>query len=92
MTGRRNRAQTPKQTLACGSMPAFCLASQKAGHFPCGKSLVPPPVPLSSVWLYYGSKKLDTENFKLQRTAMKFSANIISATVYLFEKISCLRG
>ena len=43
MTGRRNRAQAPKQTLACGSLPASCLASQKAGHFPCGKSLVPPP-------------------------------------------------
>ena len=56
MTGRRNRAQAPKQTLACGSLPAWCLASQKAGHFPCGKSLVPPPAPLSSIGFLYGSK------------------------------------
>ena len=41
---------------SAGGTPAECLASQKAGHFPCGKSLVPPPAPLSSFWLYYGSK------------------------------------
>ena len=34
-----------KQTLSCGILPAECLASQKAGHFPCGKSLVLPPRP-----------------------------------------------
>ena len=45
MTGRRNRAHAPKQTLSCGILPAECLASQKAGHFPCGKSLVLPRAP-----------------------------------------------
>ena len=84
MNGRRNRAHAPKQTLACGILPAECLASQKAGHFPCGKSLVPPPAPLSSIGFLYGSKKLDSENFQLQRVAAKFSANIIWLLFYLF--------
>ena len=61
--------------------------------FPKGKSLfdaftrqIFPPVAL--LWI----KKLDREKFKLQQTAMKFSTNIISATVYLFVRSSCLRG
>ena len=37
-------------------------------------------------------KKWDSENFKLQRTAMRFSANIIWLLVYLFAKNLCLRG
>ena len=43
---------------------------------------------LALLWI----KKLDTEDFKLQQTAAKFSANIISATVYLFVGIFQLRG
>ena len=53
---------------------------------------VPPPAPLSSFWLYYGSKKLGSGNFLLQRTAERFSANIIWLLVYLFAKSFCLRG
>ena len=34
-------------------------------------------------------KKLDSKNFKPKRTAAKFSANIISATVYLFAGSPC---
>ena len=38
-------AQAPLNKLclarrSAGGTPAECLASQKAGHFPCGKSLV----------------------------------------------------
>ena len=44
--------------------------------------------PLSAL---HGSKKLDSENFKPKRAAMKFSTNIISATVYLFAGNPCLR-
>ena len=42
----------------------------------------------SSIYLL---KKLDSKNFKLQQTAMKFSANIIWLPVYLFAGSSCLR-
>ena len=38
--GRTHGSGVAKQTLSCGILPAECLASQKAGHFPCGKSLV----------------------------------------------------
>ena len=63
--GRTHGSNAAKQTLSCGILLAECLASQKAGHFPCGKSLVPPPAPLSSVWLYYGSKNWTVEIFSL---------------------------
>ena len=43
-------------------------------------------------WLYIWIKKLDTKDFKLQQTAILFSANIIWLLVYLLAKISCLRG
>ena len=52
---------------------------------------VPPPAPLSSVWLFIWIKKLDTDDFRLQRTAMRFSANIIWLLFYLFAKSPCLR-
>ena len=95
MTGRRNRIHTATNfglRHSAGILPAFCLASQKAGHFPCGKSLVPPPAPLSSVWLFIWIKKMDSKNFQLQRTAAKFSANIIWLLVYLFVGSPRLRG
>ena len=50
----------------------------------CGKYFLR----LALLWI----KKLDTENFKLQRTAMKFGANIIWLPVYLFVGSPCLRG
>ena len=46
--GRRNRIQFATNfglRHPAGVLPEFCLASQKAGHFPCGKSLVLPPRP-----------------------------------------------
>ena len=43
--GRTHGSGAAKQTLSCGILPAECLASQKAGHFPCGKSLVLPRAP-----------------------------------------------
>ena len=36
------------------------------------------------------SPKYDSNKFKPQQTAAKFSANIISATVYLFVESPCL--
>ena len=81
MTGRRNRAHAPKQTLACGSLPASCrhdaLQAKKRDIFPAGKVWFLPPRPSPPFGFLYGSKKLDTEDFKLQRTATRFSANII---------------
>ena len=43
----------------------------------------------SSIYLL---KKLDSKNFKLQQTAMKFSANIIWLLFYLFVRSPCFRG
>ena len=50
-----------------------------------------PPRPSPPFGFLYGSKKLDTEDFKLQRTAARFSANIIWLLFYLFAKSYCLR-
>ena len=62
MTGRRNRAHAPKQTLACGSLPASCrhdaLQAKKRDIFPAGKVWFLPPAPLSSVWLFIWIKKI----------------------------------
>ena len=52
---------------------------------------VPPPAPLSSVWLFIWIKKLDRERFYLQRVVARFSANIIWLLVYLFVGSPCLR-
>ena len=98
MTGRRNRAQAAtkfgKRCLPNWFFPPAPPPIFPAGNFPKGKSLFGAFTRqiFLHVWLYYGSKKLDTENFKLQRTAMKFGANIIWLPVYLFAKSSCLRG
>ena len=46
--GRRNRIQFATNfglRHPAGVLPEFCIASQKAGHFPCGKSLVLPRAP-----------------------------------------------
>ena len=64
-------AQAPLNKLclarrSAGGTPAECLASQKAGHFPCGKSLVPPPAPLSSVWLFIWIIKMGYRGFQAE--------------------------
>ena len=43
-------------------------------------------------WLFIWIKKGDTEDFRLQQTATKFSANIIWLLFYLFAENPCLRG
>ena len=43
-------------------------------------------------WLFIWIKKLDTEDFRLQQTAARFSANIIWLLFYLFAGSSCLWG
>ena len=50
-----------------------------------------PPRPSLPSGFLYGSKKLVSEKFWLQRTAVKFSANIIWLLVYLFAGSPCLR-
>ena len=50
-----------------------------------------PPRPSPPFGFLYGLKKLDSENFKPQQTATKFSANIIWLLFYLFVGNPCLR-
>ena len=62
--------------------------------FPVGKVVIwrVNAANISSVWLFIWIKKWNTENFKLKRIAVKFSANIIWLLVYLFAGSSRLRG
>ena len=88
MTGRRNRAHAPKQTLACK-----VFRRRNAGMMPCKPNISSTRAPADiSAWLFIWIKKLDSKSFYLQRAAIKFSANIISATVYLFVGNPCLWG
>ncbi len=93
MTGRRNRAHAAakfgKLCLPNWFFPPCApadLSRRESRYLPRlrGKYFFL----LALLWI----KKLDTEDFKLKRTAARFSANIIWLLFYLFAENPGLRG
>ena len=82
-------AQAPRKGSPPPRPPSPLSATAKSCSFWWARTLNTDWFQCSSDYLL---KKLDSKNFRLKRTAITFSANIISATVYLFAKSSCSRG
>ena len=94
MTGRRNRAPNAakfgKRCLPNWFFPPCAPADISAQRkFVICRDFA---ANISSIGFFIWIKKWNTENFKLKRIAVKFSANINWLLVYLFAGSSRLRG